>query len=376
MKNKKTLSILISFLISSLAISQDLPTDSLYGNVKKVKEKVIFLTKKENPKLFHEDSDYGHSGFMGPESTIERFYQTWFSTNFCYYLNYERHFDSKRKIIKDIWFNKENDFMESYRYLYDKKDRLISKIDSVKHSIDKENHYFNEYGEYVNESIIYENLKLNLFSHDYQKYKNGKIIITKNFDKEGTVYEYQNNYNTNGKLLNIIFKNPNSWKKLGENSWGYGVHDSIGVTYKSLINEYDKNNKLIKIQKFDLYSDENYKNPVKTSQTVFEYDGNNLMTKIKSSKGYSPLTYDNYKYDKKGKLIERYCCDKDISKAIIIEKYFYQNDKIVKLNYTEGIINHDISYTYKYDNNKNWIEIIKSVNGVELFKWVREIEYY
>ncbi|TDE00657.1 hypothetical protein [Flavobacterium hiemivividum] len=261
MKNEKKLSILILFLISSLAVSQDLPTDSLHGNVKKIKEKVLFLTKKENPKLFYDDSDYGHSGFMGAESTIKRFYETWYSTNFCYYLNYERHFDSKRKIIKDIWYGKENDFINSYRYLYDEKDRLISKIDSSKYNINRENNYFDEFGEYADETIIYENLKLNLFSHDYKRYKKGKIIITKNFDKEGVVYEYQNKYNGNGKLLHIIFKNPNSWKKSGENTWGYGVQDSVGVTYKSLINEYDKNNKLIKAQKFDLHSDENYKKP-------------------------------------------------------------------------------------------------------------------
>ncbi len=226
------------------------------------------------------------------------------------------------------------------------------------------------------------NLRLNLFSHDYKKYKNGKIIIQKNFDDEGTLYEYVNNYNDNGKLLYVTFKNPNSWKKVGENSWGYGVQDSIGVTYKSLINEYDKNNKLIKTQKFDLYSDETYKNPVKTSETIFKYDGNNLMTQINSSRGYQPLTYVYYKYDKKGNLNEKYCCDEDISKAKIIEKYFYKNDKIVKLNYSEESFNsqkndnYNISYSYKFDNNKNWVEIIKTVNGIDLFKWVREIEYY
>lgn len=382
MKNKNIFLILILFSICSLAFSQELPKDSLYGNVKKVKEKVLFLTKTENPKLFHNDDDYGHSGFMGPESTIKRFYDTWYSTNFCYYLNYERHFNTKRKIVKDIWYGKNNDFMKSYRYLYDEKDRLISKIDSLKYSVDIENHYFKEYGEYVDESILYENLRLNLFSHDYKKYKNGKIIIQKNFDDEGTLYEYVNNYNDNGKLSYVTFKNPNSWKKSGENSWGYGVQDSIGVTYKSLINEYDENNKLIKTQKFDLYSDENYKNPVKTSETIFKYDGNNLMTQINSSRGYQPLTYVYYKYDKKGNLTEKYCCDEDISKAKIIEKYFYKNDKIVKLNYSEESFNsqkndnYNISYSYKFDNNKNWVEIIKTVNGVDLFKWVREIEYY
>nr|WP_315246613.1 hypothetical protein [uncultured Flavobacterium sp.] len=380
MINKNIFLILILFSICSLAVSQELPKDSLYGNVKKVKEKVLFLTKMENPQLFYYD-DYGHSGFMGPESTIKRFYDTWYSTNFCYYLNYERHFNTKRKIIKDIWYGKENNFIESYRYLYDQKDRLISTIDSLKHSVHTENHYFKEYSEYLDENILYENLRLNLFTHKYKKYKNGKIITIKRFDDYGTVNEYVNNYNDKGKLLCIIYKNPNSWKKSG-NSWIYGVQDSIGVTYKSLINEYDNNNKLIKTQRFDLYSDENYKNPVEISQTIFKYDGNNLMTQISSSRSYKPLTYINYRYNKNSNLTERYCCDEDISKAKMIEKYFYKDDKIVKLKYsTESfdshkIENYNISYMYKYDNNRNWVEIIKTVNGIDLFKWVREIEYY
>jgi hypothetical protein len=380
MKDKNIFLYLILYLIPSIALSQNLPKDTLYGNIKRIREKVIFLTEIENPQLLYYN-DYGHSGFMGPESTITRFYNTWYSSNFCYYLNYERHFDKKRKIIKDTWLGKKNDFMNSYRYLYDKKDRLISTIDSSKYTVDTRNHYFEEYGEFVDENIIYENLKLNIFSHNYKKYKNGKVILTKKFDENGIVDEYINHYNDNGKLSYRIYKNPNSWKKLEGNSWGYGVQDSIGVTYKSLINEYDKNNKLIKTQIFDLYSGENYKNPVETSTTIFKYDGNNLITKITGNKnGYE--SYFNFRYDNNSRLTEKYCCDKDISKAKIVQKYIYKNNKIAKLSYieesfeTKKMVSYNISYSYKYDNNNNWVEILKIVDGVELFKCVREIEYY
>jgi hypothetical protein len=66
----------------------------------------------------------------------------------------------------------------------------------------------------------------------------------------------------------------------------------------------------------------------------------------------------------------------------MIQKYTYKNDKIAKLNYKEEsfepqkMVNYNIFYSYKYDNNKNWIEILKTVDGVALYKWVREIEYY
>jgi hypothetical protein len=381
MKDKIIFLILTLFLIPSIAISQDLPKDSLFGNVKKIRAKVIFLTEIENPQLIYDD-DYGHSGFRGPESTITIFYDFWYSTNSCYYLNYERYFNKNRKIIKDTWFGKKNDFMKSYRYIYDKKERLISTIDSSEYYIDTRNHYFEEYGEYIDENIIFENIKLNIFSHNYRKYKNGKVIRSKNFDENGTVDEYINHYNDNGKLAYRIYKNPNNWKKLEDNSSSYGVQDSIGVTYKNLINEYDKNNRLIKTQIFDLYSDENRKNPVEASQITFNYDGNNLITKTTSSKVVRYETYFNYRYDKYNRLVEKYCCDKDISKAKMIQKYTYKNDKIAKLNYKEEsfepqkMVNYNIFYSYKYDNNKNWIEILKTVDGVALYKWVREIEYY
>jgi hypothetical protein len=381
MKEKTTYFLLLIVLIPLLVKSQNLPKDTIYGNIKRIREKVIFLTEIENPQLLYYN-DYGHSGFMGPESTISRFFNTWYSSYFCYYLNYERQFDKKRKIIKDIWFGKEDNFMNSYRYLYDKKDRLISTIDSSEYSIATRNHYFEEYGETIVENIIYENIKSNIFSHNYKKYKNGKLIVIKNIDENGTIDEYINHYNQSGKLEHTIRKNPNSWKKLEGNSWGYGVQDSIGVTYKSLINEYDKSNRLIKATIFDLYSDENHKSPVQTSETVFKYQGNNIITQINSSKGYNRLTYTNYNYDKDNKLIENYCCEENKVNSRNSKAYAYNGDKIIAIIYSEKsfetkkVTTYKVSFSYKYDENNNWIEIIKTVDGKDLYKWKREIEYY
>ncbi|MBB1194595.1 hypothetical protein DNC80_13070 [Flavobacterium sp. SOK18b] len=381
MKEKTTYFLLFIFLIPFLVISQNLPKDTIYGNIKRIREKVIFLTEKENPQLLYY-TDYGHSGFMGPKSTISRFFNTWYSSNLCYYLNYERQFDKKGRIIKDVWFGKKDDFMDSYRYLYDEKNRLISTIDSSAHSTDTENHYFKEYGETVDENIIYENLELNIFSHNYKKYKKGIVMVRKNFDENGKIDEYINHYNKSGKLEYTIYKNPNSWKKLEGNSWGYGVQDSIGVTYKSLINEYDESDRLIKTQIFDLYSDDKHEKPIQTSQSSYVYEGNNLITKINSSKGYGRLTYANYRYDSSSKLLESYCCEENISNSKIIKKYTYNGDKIIKLTYSEEsfetkkMVKNKISFSYKYDKNNNWIEIIKTVDGKDLYKWKRDIEYY
>lgn len=382
MKKKIIYTLWLIIIFPFLAKSQNLPKDTLYGNIKRIREKVIFLTEIENPQLLYYD-DYGHSGFMGPESTIGRFHNTWYSSNFCYYLNYEKLFNKKRKIIKETWFGKKDDFIDSYRYLYDKKDRLISTIDSSDiYSVGTKNHYFEEYGEIIDENIIYEDVKNNIFSHGFIKYKKGKVILKKHYDESGAVYESKNIYNDIGKLEYTMYKNPNSWKKLDGDSWGYGVHDSIGVTYKSLINEYDERNRLIKTKIFDLYSSDNNHDPVQTSQTIYVYQGNNLITQINSSKGANGLTYYNYRYDKNNKLIGNYCCAEDIANSKIIKKYKYDGDKIIKLTYSEEssetkkMIAHNISFSYTYDKNNNWIEILKTVDGRDLYKWIREIEYY
>jgi hypothetical protein len=124
MKQKTTYFILLLLLIPFLVLSQDLKKDTIYGNIKRIREKVVFLTEIENPQLLYYN-DYGHSGFMGPESTISRFYKTWYTSNFCYYINYERFYNPNRKITKENWYGKKDNFMNSYRYVYDKKERLI-----------------------------------------------------------------------------------------------------------------------------------------------------------------------------------------------------------------------------------------------------------
>jgi hypothetical protein len=379
MKNKIII-IFIFLFFTSIAKSQNLPKDTLHGNIKRIREKVIFLTEIENPQLLYYD-DYGHSGFMGPESTILWFHSTWYTSNICYYLNYERFFNTNRKVIKEHWYGKKDNFMNSYKYIYDKKERLISTKDSSEYSTDTRNHYFEEYGDNVDENIIYENLELNIFSHKYKKYKNGRVIRTKNFDDNGTISEKINHYNEFGKLDYSVYKNPNTWKKLEGNSHSYGVHDTIGIIYKNLINEYDTRNRLIKTRTFDLDSNKYSNEVVESDQTINIYEGDNLVTRY-TSKNNGNRSYYNFRYNKHNQLIAKYCCDKDISNAKIIQKYKYKNDFVSELIYeeesfeTKKIKKFNISFSYKFDDNKNWIEIIKTVDGVKLYKWTREIEYY
>jgi hypothetical protein len=375
MKSKYFITIVFFFF---LLLSYSQQKDTIYGKVKKIREKVEFLTEKENPQFLYYD-DYGHSGFMGPESTKLRFKSTWYSTQFCYFINYERHFNNIGKIIEDIWFTKKDSFMDSYKYKYDKKNRLIRKTDSSKYSVGTETHYYeNDY----HENIIYENLEYGIFSFKYKRFdKEGKLIRLKSLDDYGNTDEYIYKYNNQGKLLFRIYKNPDSWKELGEGSWSYGAQDSIGNIYKDLINEYDKTNRLIKTHRFDLYEDRNHKEPKLTENIIYSYNRNNLSKVIKGYLSRKP-SYTHYLPDDKDRLIEKHCCAEKKSESKRIEKYIYKNEEIVTLEYkenlfpTKGIKTYHINFEYKYDHKGNWTEILKKVNGIELYKWIREIEYY
>jgi len=375
---KTVLTFFIILSIPAIGISQNLPKDTLLGNVKKVREKVIFLTEKENPQMLYYD-DYGHSGFRGPELTMSHFQNVWYYGKFCSYINYERHFDEQKKVSKETWFGKKDNFIKSYSYIYDKKNRLIRTVDSSEYSIETTNHYFLENRDFIFENIITENLEDNMFSYCHNTYKNGKIILTKYIDEHGIIDEYTNHYDEKGKLTHQTYKVPYRWKKVYDNTQSSGIQDSINMTYKNLVNEYDLEGRLIKTQRFELSSEEGYK-PSMYDEKTYNYKRKNLAMTGEVNKDYQ--SYKHYRYDESNRIIGQYCCDKDVSKSKMVQKYTYKDGRIATLNYSEAGSSHEkaqkhkISYTYKFDDTKNWTEIIKTVDGKDLYKWIREIEYY
>lgn len=372
MRKKLGLIFLIFLIFTEIKSQNYLPKDTIFGNVKKIREKVIFLTEVENPQLLYYD-DYGHSGFMGPESTISRFKDTWYTSNLSYYINYERNFDTKGNIISDKWFGKKNNFLNSYKKIYDSKNRILKEVDSTNYSVYTTNYYYTDYGDL---NIIRQNSRNDYFRHTYKKYDKDQLTTLKEFEEDGTVDEYKYFYDKDGNLSFSIYKNPNSWKNVGERSWSYGVQDSVLTVYKDIVNEYDTKNRLVKQQKFDLYEDdEEHRNPLLTNQIDFVYVGNNLVLRKRRFRT-GMESFDHYKYNKLNQISARYCCDKNIDNAMIVEEYKFDKGFIKKLKYTEEKKVYNVSFRYKFDSRNNWVEIIKTVDGKDLFKWVRQIEYY
>lgn len=371
-------SFLMVFLIITTTVkSQVSNIDSIYGNIKRVREKVFDISNKDNP-IQIEIDEYSDSMILIPNSLNLNIYDILFSASNIGYENYERNYNENGDILKHTWFVKKDEFYKSTTYKYDDKNRVIRKIDSTNNygSIDK--HYYEDFDEFTNENIISLSFESDYFNHTIKYYKGNKVIRVKLIDEYGYITEYINNYNQNGKLNSTTIKNPKTWRKNEEGDWSYGVQDSIPNVFKSRINEYDNKNRILKSLEYNYSIKNNYNEPILLHQVLYNYEKNKTTVKTIYESGM--ISSNSYIYDNQNRIIKYYCCSDTISDSNIIREYSYKNGKIVSCKLfkkDKGKIEiQKIDFKYKYDDKNNWIEIIKLVDGKERFKRIREIEYY
>ena len=371
-------SFLIVFLIISTSAKPQISNiDSIYGNIKRVREKVFDISDKDNPKQIEID-EYSDSMVLIPNDLNLNIYDILFSGSNIGYENYERIYNENGDILKNTWFVKKDEFYESTTYKYDKKNRVIRKIDSTNNYVSIKNHYYEDFDEFTNENIISLSFDSNYFNHTIKQHKDNKVIRIKHIDEFGNITEYINNYTLNGKLKSTTTKEPETWRKNEEGDWSYGVHDSIPNVFKSRINEYDEKNRILKSFEYNYSIKNNYKAPILLHQVLYNYEKNKTTVKTIYESGM--ISSNTYIYDNQNRIIKYYCCSDTISGSNIIREYSYKNGKIVSgklITKDNGKIEiQKIDFKYKYDDKNNWIEIIKLVDGKERFKRIREIEYY
>ena len=371
-------SFLIVFLIISTSAKPQVSNiDSIYGNIKRVREKVFDISDKDNPRQIEID-EYSDSMVLIPNDLNLNIYDILFSGSNIGYENYERIYNENGDILKNTWFVKKDEFYESTTYKYDKKNRVIRKIDSTNNYVSIKNHYYEDFDEFTNENIISLSFDSNYFNHTIKQHKDNKVIRIKHIDEFGNITEYINNYNQNGKLNSTTIKNPKTWRKNEEGDWSYGVQDSIPNVFKSRINEYDEKNRILKSFEYNYSIKNNYKAPILLHQVLYNYENNK--TTVKEIYESGMISSKSYIYDNQNRIIKYYCCSDTISGSNIIREYSYKNGKIVSgklITKDNGKIEiQKIDFKYKYDDKNNWIEIIKLVDGKERFKRIREIEYY
>lgn len=112
---------------------------------------------------------------------------------------------------------------------------------------------------------------------------------------------------------------------------------------------------------------------------TYQYDDKGNRTEISEYNASACLVWNaTFKYDDKSKLIENYFYKPDASNFVKINFTYDDHGNISEeKRYTSIGAKTDIwSFTYKLDNKANWVEKVKSVNGKEVKKFFRTIEYF
>ncbi len=370
--------LMVLLIITTTTVkSQVSNIDSIYGKIKRVREKTFDITDINNPKQL-EIEEYSGSEILIPNTLNLTIYDISFSGSNIGYENYERIYNENGDILKHTWFVKKDEFYKSTTYKYDDKNRVIKKIDSTNNYVSIDKHYYEDFDEFTNENIISLSFESDYFNHTIKQYKDNKVISVKQIDELGNITEYINNYNQNGKLKSTTTKTPETWRKNEEGDWSYGVHDSIPNVFKSRINEYDEKNRILKSLVYNYSDKNNYKEPILLHQVLYNYEKNKTTVKTIYESGM--ISSNDYIYDNQNRIIKYFCCSDTISDSNIIKEYSYKNNKIVSgklITKDNGKIEiQKIDFKYKYDAKNNWTEIIKLVDGKERYKRTREIEYY
>lgn len=339
--------------------------------------------------LMSGDSEYGHAIVMQPKILRSSMSHSWFKTDFCRYINNKTFFDENRNIVKETWFYKSGKIVDDYIYTYDKLNRLITK-----QSKDEDSESFTRY-------FYRKKNKKAIFKKYFYNHVNGrKENLVENLESGKELFIVK--YDDLTKTDSIFVLTNDITKQTGERSYT-GAKDSIYHQKLSVVKIYDENYQIIEEKKFDVSSREN--NKIYLSHHLkFEYDQFGNMTNSANVNDGNNYTYI---MDEKGKVLKEeiisgnttivsqakfsYTQDGKIERVVgyygdLIadeKKFEYDNNYISKLYYSTKFGKDNkpkktivITFKYKFDDQKNWTEIIKNVNGKDLYKWIREIEYY
>ena len=391
MKNESSIKmkqlILLCIFLSSSYYSQIIK-DTVLGRPKYVKEYVIFLNESRPYTFMSSDSEYGHAVIMTPKNLRNRMQGTWFETDFCRYINNETYYDKNRNITKETWYYKSGEIVDDYDYTFDSLNRLIEEKRKSKYSESSSHYFYNG------------NNKTPNFKEAYYKAKDEplkKYVIS--LDNSHSFFITK--YDTISKTDSIFAITNEIWKKVDK---GYRESkDSIYHKKLSKVKVYNNQYKVVEEKSFNYRSDYQNKKISLNEHFKYEYDEKgNLVKKTDWKDGkfhYYTIRSDGkiikeekedssdhtvqfiFKYTKDGKLEREtiYCQDK----LCFDRQYEFKNNYIYKLLHTDKIGQENkiieptiITFRYSFDKKKNWTSIIKNVNGKDLYKWIRKIEYY
>ncbi len=392
-----SLKIIVFILFYNFSLSQ--PKDTIYGKIKSIREQLIFLDEnRQNLKLFSTEGDYGHNGFLSEEYTKSRFNLWWYQTYWVHYINYYKEFDENNRLLKVIWYYKNQSVLNSCENSYDISGKLINqqcnsyqKSNAI-YKYDKNNNVIFIKKVYSDKSYStikykYNNknqiIKEEYFNSEYRKEKRvieysyddfGNIIEVKKFDEYGEDYGTKFEYDNKNRNTKIINHSPFIWVKTKTGSRQKRTkngNDQISREFK-----YDEKDRIIETKLYnpDFY-DSNVAELYRKEVTFYE---NDLIKNIYSYDNKDSLTnYKTFEYDNLNRKIKEYSILPKYPENNITLEYFYNETEYpIKLIYTENNVSTQIDFEYIFDDKKNWIEQTKSVNGKKLYVWKRELKYF
>ena len=264
--------LLLILLFPVLLFAQKMPYDTIHGKIKQVREKMIFLdSTRQTYKLFRNEGEYGHNGFMNRKFTLSRNYSFWYELPFVHYVNYERNYDINGNIIQEKWYYKNNEVLTEYQFKYIKNNLIEEREIGGDGEIWNIKRY-----QYRNDGKLLSEVKIfliddgiySLTTYEYDAEGKIKKINLYNDDGENTVKQF--NYINNTKQVYI--KRRHIW--LPENA-----NTTISKDTTLLKCEYvydDKGN----VSERKTYLD----NPVNPPYSVlYKYDDQHNLTEISTT---------------------------------------------------------------------------------------------
>jgi hypothetical protein len=353
-------------------------TDSLKGNIRSVREKLIFLNDTiQNLKLFSTEGEYGHHGFMSREFTLGRFEHWWYTLPWTHYVNYYREYDINRNITSEIWYYKDESFLQEYRFKYDDRNNLIERQEywNKEELSISERYTFDYYNRMVSELSLYHE-DINDYSYRCFFYdSNDRLIKKVNFSEEGYRSTIQLEYNKQGKQISETVYRLDNWKPTDETKTKY-YQDTLTYIGSRTNYIYDEFSNLIRVEGY-IRNKANHV-PNMYVREKYEYDSQNRQIKIIfPNQDGTVRSYWVYEYLKDTNFITKEIHRSPNSDSYLIIEYVYDKiQQITKLIYEEdGEIN-IADFEYKFDEQGNWYEQLKTVNGRPLYLRKREIVYY
>jgi hypothetical protein len=379
--------ILFFLVFTSSLLQSQVIKDTVLGKPKFVKEYVVFLNDSHPFTFMKGDDAYGHATIMHPKILRKSMRGSWYETDFCRYINNETYYDKNRNITKEIWYYKSGEIVDDYDYTYDHINRVITEKSKNDSSEDNYRYFYEKDSRVIKFREIYSKWKDEPMRRYVQNLESVKPLFFTKFDsisRTDSIFAITNEIS----------------KKINDSSYSK-IKDSVYHKRLSRVKIYNNKFKVIEEKIFDYEGD--YQNKIILNRYLkYEYDELGNITKqtdFSDGKRYSYIMFDN------GKIVEQKTDGGSFTSSQVYiytkgnmlgretlyagdkvwrdKKFEYTDNHISKLLYLDkfGRINQKIEPTvvifkYKFDKQKNWTEIIKNVDGKDLYKWVREIQYY